>query len=222
MEDKAMHFMFDPMLQDVVGPEPAVPRHALDGRLREHAPSEQGFTIFGLTGRSDTQEEATLGNLAKVGYTPFNAHNFSTKWIGAGTTTQPSYITCAAPQRARPSSTRPAPASTSRRPRLRHRAQRRRPVVRPAGWVRRQGAQAAQPDLLPAEPRTSTAPPARTRFFAPYALHHEAGRLERCHRGRRGHPQHRLVKSTIRTYYSADTPASPTRPTRPTSASWRS
>ncbi len=94
MEDGAMHFVFDPTLQNDqwVQPQrfPATPS-MVDFVNRA---KQKGFAIFGLTGRSDTQEQATLGNLAKVGYTPFNADNFFTKWSGSNP--QPSYITCAA------------------------------------------------------------------------------------------------------------------------------
>lgn len=94
MEDGRMHFVFDPKVQDEewVQPQkfPATP--SMVGFVNKA--QRMGFAIFGLTGRADTQEEATLANLKKVGYTPFNAGNFYTKW--SGTNQQPSYITCAA------------------------------------------------------------------------------------------------------------------------------
>lgn len=95
MEDAEMAFIFDPDLQDVwvQGQKfPATPGMVdfVDKAVK------QGFTIFGLTGRSDKQKDATLANLAKVGYTGFAAANFFTKWTGEGTSVQPSYITCAA------------------------------------------------------------------------------------------------------------------------------
>ena len=73
-----------------------------------------GYTVFGVTGRSDDQEPATLANLTKVGYgTTFTADTLFTKWTGQPAAPQPTYITCATTT-ARPSSTRPAPAPTSR------------------------------------------------------------------------------------------------------------
>ncbi len=94
MEDAAMHFVFDPQVQDRdwVQPErfPATP--SMVGFVNRAA--RAGFAIFGLTGRRDTQEKATLGNLARVGYTPFDEDRFFTKW--SGTDPQPSYVTCAA------------------------------------------------------------------------------------------------------------------------------
>ena len=94
MEDGAMHFVFDPKLQNDEWVQkqrfPATPS-MVDFVNRA---KKAGFAIFGITGRSDTQEEATLGNLDKVGYTPFNAENFYTKW--SGTNPKPAYVTCAA------------------------------------------------------------------------------------------------------------------------------
>ncbi len=58
------------------------------------AASAMGYAVFGLTGRNDNQKTATLGNLDKVGYTPFTSTNFFTKWTGVGASQQPSYITC--------------------------------------------------------------------------------------------------------------------------------
>ncbi len=60
------------------------------------AAATAGCTIVGLTGRNDNQREATLGNLAKVGYTGFTEANYYTKWTGVGSSQQPAYITCAA------------------------------------------------------------------------------------------------------------------------------
>jgi len=94
MEDNAMHFNFDPALQDTwVQDErfPATPSMVDFVDAAEQA----GFAIFGITGRNAGQEEATLGNLAKVGYDEFDADNFYTKWTGTGDSQQPDYITCA-------------------------------------------------------------------------------------------------------------------------------
>jgi predicted secreted acid phosphatase len=90
MEVAAMHFSFDPKLQDEwVQDErfPATPAMAAYVRKAKAV----GYTIVGITGRSAGQESATLGNLAKVGYgDAFTDANFYTKWSG----TKPSYITC--------------------------------------------------------------------------------------------------------------------------------
>ena len=94
MEDGAMKFNYDSALQDVwVQGEkfPAVPGMVDFVKKAQAA----GFTIFGLTGRGDNQKTATLANLTKVGYTGFTASNFYTKWTGTGDSQQPSYITCA-------------------------------------------------------------------------------------------------------------------------------
>ena len=94
MEDAAMHFNFDPALQDVYVQEqrfPATP--SMVGFVNRA--KALGFSIFGLTGRNDDQKTATLANLSKVGYEPFTTQNFFTKWTGRGTSQQPSYITCA-------------------------------------------------------------------------------------------------------------------------------
>ena len=94
MEVAAMHFNFDPVLQDQwVQDErfPATP--SMVGLVNSAA--AMGYSVFGLTGRNDNQKTATLGNLAKDGYTPFNTDNFYTKWTGVGSSQQPSYVTCA-------------------------------------------------------------------------------------------------------------------------------
>ncbi|MET0931494.1 MAG: HAD family acid phosphatase, partial [Aeromicrobium sp.] len=93
MEDAAMHFTFDPALQDVFvqGQKfPATP--SMVGFVNRA--DRRGFAIFGITGRTDTQEAATVANLEKVGYTSFDAQNFYTKWSGSNP--QPAYVTCAA------------------------------------------------------------------------------------------------------------------------------
>jgi predicted secreted acid phosphatase len=93
MEDAAMHFNFDPVLQDEwVQDErfPATPS-MVDFVAAVQA---KGYAVFGLTGRNANQEQATLGNLTKVGYTGFDADNFFTKWVDAAD--QPAYVTCAA------------------------------------------------------------------------------------------------------------------------------
>ena len=93
MEDAAMHFNFDSALQNTWVQEQKFPATPSMVEFVNRA-ARMGFAIFGITGRTDTQEEATVANLAKVGYTPFNAQNFYTKW--SGTNPQPKYVTCAA------------------------------------------------------------------------------------------------------------------------------
>jgi predicted secreted acid phosphatase len=89
-----MHFVFDPQVQndEWVQPQrfPATP--GMVDFVNDAA--DRGFAVFGLTGRRAAQEEATLGNLSKVGYEPFTADNFYTKWDGPDTNA-PSYVdTC--------------------------------------------------------------------------------------------------------------------------------
>ena len=94
MEDAAMHFNFDPTLQNQWVQDQRFP--ATPGMVDfVNQARKRGFAVFGLTGRNDDQKAATLGNLRKVGYQPFKSKNFFTKWTGVGTSQQPSYITCA-------------------------------------------------------------------------------------------------------------------------------
>ena len=89
MEDGAMKFNFDPALQDVwVQGEkfPATP--SMVGL--EKAIDAAGCTPVGLTDRSASQKDATLANLAKVGYVGFTPANYYTKWA----TTPPAYLHC--------------------------------------------------------------------------------------------------------------------------------
>jgi predicted secreted acid phosphatase len=95
MEDNAMHFNFDPVVQanEWVFPQrfPATP-----GMVDFVAAAEaKGYSIFGITGRRFVQEAATIGNLEKVGFTAFDADNFYTKWDGPDAN-KPSYVTCVA------------------------------------------------------------------------------------------------------------------------------
>jgi predicted secreted acid phosphatase len=94
MEVAAMHFNFDPALQDVWVQDQRFP--ATPGMVDYVRKAQSmGFSIFGLTGRNDDQKAATIGNLEKVGFTAFDSGNFYTKWTGRGASQQPSYITCA-------------------------------------------------------------------------------------------------------------------------------
>ncbi len=94
MEVADMHFTFDPAEQDVWVQAERFPATPGMVSFVDQA-AAMGYTIFGLTGRNDNQKAATLGNLAKLGYTGFTAQNFYTKWTGVGASQQPSYITCA-------------------------------------------------------------------------------------------------------------------------------
>jgi predicted secreted acid phosphatase len=95
MEDNAMHFNFDPALQDVWVQGQKFP--ATPGMVSlVNAVGEAGCTVVGLTGRNDLQRDATLGNLAKVGYTQFTAANYYTKWK-LGVTPVPSWMPADSP-----------------------------------------------------------------------------------------------------------------------------
>ena len=95
MEVADMHFTFNPAEQDIWVQDQRFP--ATPGMVDLAAAAQDaGCTIVGLTGRNDNQKAATIGNLAKVGYTGFTSPNYYTKWTGVGASQQPSYITCAA------------------------------------------------------------------------------------------------------------------------------
>ena len=94
-----------------------------------------GCTLVGLTGRNDNQKAATLGNLAKVGYTGFTAENYFTKWTGTAGSTQPGYITCAR-REVHDHRVQVADPQARRRTGAPHRRQPRRPVQRPDRWLR--------------------------------------------------------------------------------------
>jgi predicted secreted acid phosphatase len=94
MEVGAMHFAYDPTLQNYWVQNqlfPAVPSMTSLAAIAKKA----GCTVIGLTGRNDDQKAATLANLAKVGYPEFTAANYYTKWTGVGSSQQPPYIACA-------------------------------------------------------------------------------------------------------------------------------
>ena len=95
MEVADMHFNFNPAEQEVWVKDERFPATPSMVGLADAA-AQAGCTIVGLTGRNDNQREATLGNLAKVGYTAFTEANYYTKWTGVGSSQQPAYITCAA------------------------------------------------------------------------------------------------------------------------------
>ena len=111
MEDGAMGFDYDPALQNTWVQEQRFP--ATPGMVAfVNAAAAKGFAVFGITGRSDGQRAATLANLTKVGYTAFAPERFFTKW--PGTAQARLRHLRRASRAARPWSTRPAPASTSR------------------------------------------------------------------------------------------------------------
>ena len=95
MEVADMHFDFDPAEQDVWVQDERFPATPSMVTLAQVA-RLSGCTLVGLTGRNDDQKQATLGNLAKVGYSGFTAADYYTKWTGVGTSLQPSYVSCAA------------------------------------------------------------------------------------------------------------------------------
>jgi predicted secreted acid phosphatase len=93
MEDNAMHFNFDPGLQNTWVQNGLFP--ASPGMVDfEHAVQAKGYAVFGITGRNSGQEAATLTNLSNVGYTGFDADNFYTKWTSAEPV--PAYVDCSA------------------------------------------------------------------------------------------------------------------------------
>ena len=99
MEVAAMHFVFDPALQDEWVQDERFPATPSMTSLAAIA-SRSGCTVIGLTGRNDDQKAATIENLQRVGYSQISAEQhgtqtYYTKWTGVGTSQQPSYITCA-------------------------------------------------------------------------------------------------------------------------------
>ncbi|SDQ71124.1 HAD superfamily, subfamily IIIB (Acid phosphatase) [Curtobacterium sp. UNCCL20] len=99
MEVAAMHFVFDPALQDEWVQDERFPATPSMTSLAAIA-SRSGCTVIGLTGRNDDQKAVTIENLQRVGYPQISAEQhgtqtYYTKWTGVGTSQQPSYITCA-------------------------------------------------------------------------------------------------------------------------------
>ncbi|MBA8793357.1 putative secreted acid phosphatase [Friedmanniella endophytica] len=95
MEVAAMHFVFDPTLQNQWVQDERFP--AVPGMVRLVAAARaMGYTVFGITGRNDDQKAASIANLDKVGITAFDRHpgRYYTKWTGTGSSKQPSYLTC--------------------------------------------------------------------------------------------------------------------------------
>ena len=82
-----MKFNFDPALQDVYVQDQRFP--ATPGMVKfVNKAHKLGFAVFGLTGRNDGQEVATVANLKKVGYRPFGQATFFTKWVSGTTPTR--------------------------------------------------------------------------------------------------------------------------------------
>ena len=85
MEDNAMHFNFDPVLQDTQWVQP-MRFPAVPGMVDlVNAVGAAGCTVVGLTGRRAPQRAATLGNLELVGYDYFTEANYYTKWASGAT-----------------------------------------------------------------------------------------------------------------------------------------
>ncbi|MDO7868727.1 HAD family acid phosphatase [Nocardioides jiangxiensis] len=202
MEDGAMHFSFDPVLQNtwVTNEQfPAVP--GMPDFVT--AVAAKGYTIFGITGRGESQEPATVDNLARDGYAVdgapvFTAENFYTK-----PSVMPSYVTCALPK-----------CTT-----VEYKANTRKHIEQDLGYdialnvgdqfSDLQGGYADQslklpnptyylpsPDIAGAPESDATLAP-RTEFTM--AADGSSGRTE----GGEGIPNIDAVKSTIRTYYRA-------------------
>jgi predicted secreted acid phosphatase len=93
MEVGDMKFVFTPDKQAPWVNEERFP--AVPGMVAFVKDAEaMGYTIFGLTGRSDSQKAATVGNLAKWYGDAFTTANYFTKYNSG--TTPPAYLTCVA------------------------------------------------------------------------------------------------------------------------------
>ena len=91
MEDAAMKFNFDPTLQNTWVQDKLFP--ATPGMPAfVAAVAAKGYAIFGITGRGESQEPATLQNLSEQGYSQFDADNFFTKF--ATPASKPAYLDC--------------------------------------------------------------------------------------------------------------------------------
>jgi predicted secreted acid phosphatase len=90
MEDAAMHFNFDPALQNVWVQGKKFPKVPGMKQVVRSA-AKGGCTIVGITGRSADQRRATIQNLNKYYSGLFKQKYFFTKWADGQ---QPKYITC--------------------------------------------------------------------------------------------------------------------------------
>ena len=99
MEDGAMHFNFDPTLQNTGSRSSGSRRRPAWSTSSTQAAKRWATRSSGITGRNDDQEAATLANLDQGRLrTSSTRDNFYTKWTGSRRQHQPSYITCAATQ----------------------------------------------------------------------------------------------------------------------------
>ncbi len=148
----------------------------------------RGYDIQAVTGRPATQEADTVANLTEQGFTTtggtpiFTADNVTT--TGSYTpAAKPAYVDCAADGNAASCSTVEKKAFTRKNiedsQRLERRPQRGRPVERPDGRLRRRHRQAAEPDVLPGQPRHRRRPGERQHDEAADVVHDEARRLQR-------------------------------------------
>jgi predicted secreted acid phosphatase len=90
MEDAAMHFNFDPALQDVWVQGKKFPKVPGMKQVVRSA-AKGGCKIVGITGRSADQRRATIQNLNKYYFGLFRQKFFFTKWADGE---QPKYIHC--------------------------------------------------------------------------------------------------------------------------------
>ena len=197
MEVADMHFNFDPARQDVWVQEQRFPATPGMVELRQHGSSD-GVTVFGLTGRNDNQKPATIGNLAKVGYTAFR-RTTSTRSGRAPGPTQP----CIHHLRCAKCTTVEYKAGTRK-----HIEDLGYDIVLNVGdqWSDLQGgyadriAQAAEPDLLP--PVARTCPASSEPWLAPrtHFTMKPDGSSGLTASGE-GIPNIDSVKTTIATYY---------------------
>ena len=91
MEDGAMKFNFDLGLQGTWVHDLKFP--ATPGMVDfVAAVKAKGYEVYGITGRTASQEDDTLANLTKVGYAGFDNDNFFTKFDD--THPKPDYLDC--------------------------------------------------------------------------------------------------------------------------------
>ena len=168
-------------------------------------PPKLGYTVFGLTGRNDDQEPATLANLTKVGYGTIHRRQVLHQ-VDRQAGQQPAAVV----HHLRHGEVHDRRVQ-GRHPQV-HRERRGRGynIVLNVGdqWSdlqggsRRQGAQAAQPDVLPAEPEPAGAARAEPSSRATSSPWSPTARAARPSRGE-GIPNFDSVKATIRAYYNA-------------------
>jgi predicted secreted acid phosphatase len=200
MEDGAMHFDFDPKLQDEWVQDERFP--ATPGMVGfVNRATQMGFKIFGLTGRNDDQEAATIKNLHKVGYRAFNRRTFFTKWTGVGKSRKPAYVHC------RTATCTTVEYKAGTRTHIEHLGYR---IVLNVGdqWSDLQGGHARKALKLPNPTYFLPSPdldgtPAGPRFSPRSSFTMKADGSSGLTQGGEGIPDVDVVKSTIRTYYKA-------------------